>query len=117
MISSMSGRPAGWRATAPLRLPYDWTLHRAAEVRAVGYDFEGYYGWHYPPPAFFFAAALASLPYLIAAVVWLLTTLAAYVAAIAGILGLRTGVLFALGFPAAIWNVTAGQETASSPRR
>jgi hypothetical protein len=38
-----------------------------------------------------------------------LTTLAAYVAAIAGILGLRTGVLFALGFPAAIWNVTAGQ--------
>ena len=78
-------------------------------MRAVGYDFEGYYGWHYPPPAFFFAAALASLPYLIAAVVWLLTTLAAYVAAIAGILGLRTGILFALGFPAAIWNVTAGQ--------
>jgi arabinofuranan 3-O-arabinosyltransferase len=88
---------------------YDWTLHRAAEVRAVGYDFDGYYGWHYPPPAFFFAAALATLPYLVAAIVWLLTTLAAYVAAIAGILGLRTGVLFALGFPAAIWNVTAGQ--------
>ncbi len=88
---------------------YDWTLHRAAEVRAVGYDFDGYYGWHYPPPAFFFAAALATLPYLVATVAWLLTTLAAYVAAIAGILGLRTGVLFALGFPAAIWNVTAGQ--------
>ena len=88
---------------------YDWTAHRAAEVRAVGYDFEGYYGWHYPPPAFFFAAALATLPYLVAAIVWLVTTLAAYVAAIAGILGLRTGVLFALGFPAAIWNVTAGQ--------
>jgi arabinofuranan 3-O-arabinosyltransferase len=88
---------------------YDWTLHRAAEVRAAGYDFDGYYAWHYPPPAFFFAAALATLPYLVAAVVWLLTTLAAYVAAIAGILGLRTGVLFALGFPAAIWNVTAGQ--------
>jgi glycosyl transferase family 87 len=88
---------------------YDWTLHRIAEVRAVGYDFDGYYGWHYPPPAFFFAAALATLPYLVAAIVWLLTTLAAYVAAIAGILGLRTGILFALGFPAAIWNVTAGQ--------
>ena len=88
---------------------YDWALHHAAEVRAVGYDFDGYYGWHYPPPAFFFAAALATLPYLVAAIIWLLTTLAAYVAAIAGILGLRTGVLFALGFPAAIWNVTAGQ--------
>jgi arabinofuranan 3-O-arabinosyltransferase len=93
--------------TAPAA--YDWTLHRAAEVRAVGYDFDGYYGWHYPPPAFFFAAALAALPYLVAAIVWLVTTLAVYVAAIAGILGLRTGVLFALGFPAAIWNVTAGQ--------
>jgi arabinofuranan 3-O-arabinosyltransferase len=88
---------------------YDWTLHRAAEVRAVGYDFDGYYGWHYPPPAFFFAAALATLPYLVAAVVWLLATLAAYATAIAGILRPRTGVLFALGFPAAIWNVTAGQ--------
>jgi arabinofuranan 3-O-arabinosyltransferase len=88
---------------------YDWTLHRAAEVRAVGYDFDGYYGWHYPPPAFFFAAALATLPYLVAATIWLVTTLAAYAAAIAGILGLRTGALFALGFPAAIWNITAGQ--------
>ena len=78
-------------------------------MRAVGYDFDGYYGWHYPPPAFFFAAALATLPYLVAALIWLATTLAAYVAAIAGILGLRTGILFALGFPAAIWNVTAGQ--------
>jgi hypothetical protein len=87
---------------------YDWTAHRTVEVRAVGYDFDGYYGWHYPPPAFFFAAALATLPYLIAAVAWLLATLAAYVAAIGGILG-RTGILFALGFPAAIWNITAGQ--------
>jgi arabinofuranan 3-O-arabinosyltransferase len=87
---------------------YDWTLHRAAEVRAIGHDFDGYYGWHYPPPAFFFAAALATLPYLVAAIVWLVATLAAYVAAIGGILG-RSGILFALGFPAAIWNVTAGQ--------
>src|SRR6202042_1202111 len=51
----------------------------------------------------------ATLPYLIAAMIWLLTTLATYAAAIAGILGLRTGILFALGFPAALWNVTAGQ--------
>lgn len=87
---------------------YDWTLHRAAEVRAIGHDFDGYYGWHYPPPAFFFAAALATLPNLAAAIVWLITTLAVYVAAIGGILS-RTGILFALGFPAAIWNVTAGQ--------
>jgi arabinofuranan 3-O-arabinosyltransferase len=84
-------------------------VHRSAEVRAVGYDFEGYYGWHYPPPALFLAAALATLPYLYAAIVWLVSTLAVYVVAIVGILGGRTGVLFALGFPAALWNVTAGQ--------
>jgi len=41
---------------------YDWTLHKAAEVRAVGHDFANYYGWHYPPPFLFVAAALATLP-------------------------------------------------------
>jgi hypothetical protein len=42
---------------------YDWTLHREVEVNAVGHEFEGYYGWHYPPTFLFVAAALASLPY------------------------------------------------------
>jgi len=51
-----------------------------SEAICVGYDFDGYYGRHYPPPAFFFAAALATLPYLVAAVVCLVTTLAAYAA-------------------------------------
>jgi arabinofuranan 3-O-arabinosyltransferase len=87
---------------------YDWPLHKQAEIRAVGHDFEGYYGWHYPPPFLFVAAALAALPFLAAAVVSLLATLAAYIAAMAGILG-RTGIFVALGFPAALWNVTAGQ--------
>ena len=50
---------------------YDWTLHKAAEVRAVGHDFANYYGWHYPPTFLFVAAALATLPYLAAAIVWL----------------------------------------------
>ena len=49
---------------------YDWTLHKAAEIRAVGHDFANYYGWHYPPTFLFVAAALATLPYLVAAVVW-----------------------------------------------
>src|SRR5580704_10786899 len=88
---------------------YDWPTHKAAEVRAVGYDFPDYYGWHYPPTFLFVAAALATLPYLVALMVWLAATLAAYAATLGGILGGRTGVFFALGFPAAIWNVTAGQ--------
>jgi glycosyl transferase family 87 len=88
---------------------YDRPLHKAAEVRALGHDFPDYYGWHYPPPFLFVAAALALLPYLVAAVLWLVATLAAYAAALRAIVGERIGILLALGFPAAIWNVTAGQ--------
>jgi len=87
---------------------YDWPEHKKAEVRVIGHDFDDYYGWHYPPPFLFVAAGLATLPYLAAAAVSLLTTLAAYVAALYGILG-RTGIFVALGFPAALWNITAGQ--------
>ncbi len=96
---ALEGKPAA---------AYDWPTHKQAEVRVIGHDFAGYYGWHYPPPFLFVAAALATLPFMAAAVVSLLATLAAYVAALWSILG-RTGVFIALGFPAAIWNVTAGQ--------
>jgi hypothetical protein len=41
--------------------------------------------------------------------VWLLATLATYAATLGGILGGRVGVFFALGFPAVLWNATAGQ--------
>lgn len=88
---------------------YDWPPHKAAEVRAVGHGFANYYGWHYPPTFLLVAAALALLPYLAAAVVWLAATLAFCATAIAGILGARVGILLALGFPATIWNITAGQ--------
>ncbi len=87
---------------------YDWPIHKQAEVRVIGHDFTNYYGWHYPPPFLFVAAALATLPFVTAAIVSLLATLAAYVAALWGILG-RSGIFVALGFPAALWNVTAGQ--------
>ena len=88
---------------------YDWPLHKAAEVRALGHDFSGYYGWHYPPPFLFVAAVLALLPYLGAVFVWLAGTLAAYALTLRCILRDRAGIFVALGFPAAIWNVTAGQ--------
>jgi arabinofuranan 3-O-arabinosyltransferase len=88
---------------------YDWELHKAAEVAAVGHDFENYYGWHYPPTFFFIAAPLALLPYTAAAVVWLGATLAAYVAAIWRIMESRAGILIALGSPAVLWNASAGQ--------
>ena len=87
---------------------YDWPTHKQAEVRVIGHDFADYYGWHYPPTFLFVAAALATMPFLFAAIVSLLATLAAYAAAMASILG-RSGIFVALGFPAALWNVTAGQ--------
>jgi arabinofuranan 3-O-arabinosyltransferase len=88
---------------------YDWPLHKQAEVRAIGHDFADYYGWHYPPPFLFVAAALATLPYLVAVLGWLAGSFAAYAAAIVGILDRRIGLAVACGFPAALWNVTAGQ--------
>jgi hypothetical protein len=90
-------------------LAYDWTAHKAMEVRSVGHDFENYYGWHYPPSFLFVAAALSALPFLPASLLWLAATAAPYLAAIRNIVGDRSGYLIALGFPAALWNVTAGQ--------
>ena len=82
---------------------------KQAEVSAVGHDFENFYGWHYPPYFLIVAAGIATLPYLVAAIGWLLATLAAYAAALVNILGGRTGLYVALGFPATLWNITAGQ--------
>lgn len=88
---------------------YDWTLHREVEVAAVGYNFEGYYGWHYPPTFLFVAAALAALPYLAAEIVWLAATLPIYVATVRAIVGERLGIVLACAFPGVIWNISAGQ--------
>jgi hypothetical protein len=88
---------------------YDWTLHRAAEVRALGHGFDNYYGWHYPPTFLFAAVTLALLPYTAAALVWLGVTLPAYVTALRAIVGERAGIFAALGWPAVLWNASAGQ--------
>jgi hypothetical protein len=88
---------------------YDWDLHREVEIATAGRDFASYYGWHYPPPPLFFAAALASLPYLAAWAVWMAITLPAYVAAVQAIIGERIGIVLALGFPGVLWNISVGQ--------
>ncbi len=90
-------------------LAYDWTAHKAAEVAAVGHGFENYYGWHYPPTFLLVAAPLALLPFVPASILWLAATLPLYAAAIRSILHERAGILLALGFPATLWNLAAGQ--------
>jgi arabinofuranan 3-O-arabinosyltransferase len=88
---------------------YDWVAHKQAEDAAIGYAFDGFFGWHYPPLTLFAAAPLALFPLVPAMLIWLAVTLAAYVAAIGTILSHRTGFLLALGFPAVIWNMSVGQ--------
>jgi hypothetical protein len=60
---------------------YDWPTHKLAEDSALGHAFDGYYGWHYPPPFLFVAAALAFLPYTFAFLVWTAGTFLTYLAA------------------------------------
>ena len=88
---------------------WDWAIHREAEVAALGHDFPGNYGWHYPPTYLFVAAALATLPYLVALLGWLAVTLPLYVAAVRAVMGERLGVLIACAFPAVMWNMLVGQ--------
>jgi arabinofuranan 3-O-arabinosyltransferase len=88
---------------------WDWAIHRDAEVAALGHDFPGNYGWHYPPTFLFAAMALAMLPYLAALLAWLAVTLPLYVAAVRAIMGERLGILIACAFPAVMWNMLVGQ--------
>jgi hypothetical protein len=64
---------------------YNGVLQHAAEVAAMGRDFHGYYGWPYPPSFLFVAAALASLPYAWAFVLWVGASLILYGSSVAGV--------------------------------
>jgi hypothetical protein len=88
---------------------YDWTVHRQAEIAAVGYDFPGYYGWHYPPPLLFVAALLALFPYVTALTLWIAATFPLYLVGMRSIVGHPFGWLLAAGFPAVLANIAAGQ--------
>ena len=57
-----------------------WTWHDHFEVqRALHHKANvDLFGWHYPPPFLLVAAALATLPYLPALIVWQLATLAPF---------------------------------------
>jgi len=88
---------------------YDWPAHKLVEESAVGHAFDGYFGWHYPPPFLFVAAALSLLPYAISYAVWVFGTFPAYLAAIRAIIGERVGYLLAAAFPAVLSNFIVGQ--------
>jgi arabinofuranan 3-O-arabinosyltransferase len=88
---------------------YDWSLHKQMEVRVIGYDFAGYYGWHYPPFYLFVAASLATLPYAVAHAGWSAVSFLPFVAAVRTVSGQNIGFLLALSAPALVANVVIGQ--------
>lgn len=88
---------------------YDWPAHKAMEVQVIGYDFSGYYGWHYPPFYLFAAAALATLPYAAAHAGWSAISFLPFAGAVRVNAGSNTGYLLALAAPAFVANVLVGQ--------
>jgi hypothetical protein len=88
---------------------YDWAIHKEVENAALGYDFPGYFGWHYPPPFLAVAAALALFPYAGAFFGWIALTMPLYLATIRWLVGQRIGLLLAGAFPAVLSNMVVGQ--------
>ena len=57
------------------------------------------YGWHYPSPYLIIASALATMPYLVALVVWQAATLAPFTIMAQRYLGRRDGWLYVIAAP------------------
>ncbi|HUD50569.1 glycosyltransferase family 87 protein [Parvibaculum sp.] len=91
-------------------LAYDWGALRAIVEAASGRSFAAaHYPIFYPPVFFFFVAPLGWFSYFDAAVIWVGTTLAAYLLAACAILPKRVVLPIALAAPAVLWCVCVGQ--------
>ncbi len=67
---------AGWMADhGRAALAWDWPAHHAVQVATHGDPAVPFYGWHYPPPFLLLAAALATIPYVSALILWQAATL------------------------------------------
>jgi alpha-1,2-mannosyltransferase len=94
------GRPA--EAYQPAR-------QHAAEKAVFGGREVPFYGWHYPPFFFLIAFLVASVPYAWGLSIWLVASLAAYLAVMRAILPRPETLLVALAFPAVFVNIGHGQ--------
>jgi hypothetical protein len=88
---------------------YDWPTHKQLEIQILGYDFKGYYGWHYPPFYLLVAAALATLPYAVAHAGWSAISFLPFAGAMRASAGNNSGYILALAAPALVANVLVGQ--------
>ncbi|MBX9710906.1 MAG: DUF2029 domain-containing protein [Xanthobacteraceae bacterium] len=88
---------------------YDWDVHKRVQEIVLGQTFDGYFGWHYPPPFLFIAAALAKLPYTAAFAGWVALSFVPYLFVIRALTGHRIGWMLACAFPVALTNAIVGQ--------
>ncbi len=88
---------------------YDWDAHKRVEEIVLGQNFDGYFGWHYPPPFLFVAAVLAELPYAAAFAGWMALSFVPYLLTIRALTDHRIGWLIACAFPVAMVNAMIGQ--------
>jgi len=88
---------------------YEPARQHAAEKALFGGREVPFYGWHYPPLFFAVAVVVAAFPYAWGLAIWLVASLAAYLAAIRAILPGAETLLIAAAFPAVFVNIGHGQ--------
>lgn len=88
---------------------YDPGLEHAAEAATIGHHLGNALGWWYPPLFLFVAAALASLPYVVAFLGWTISTLLLHAAVVRRITGARIGFVAALAAPWVLPVIWVGQ--------
>jgi hypothetical protein len=88
---------------------YDWDAHKHVEEIVLSQSFDGYFGWHYPPPFLFVAAILAKLPYAVAFAGWMAVSFIPFLLTIRALTQHRMGWLIACAFPVTLVNAMIGQ--------
>ena len=78
---------------------WNWDAHRAVQEAVHGPALKEWYGWHYPPPFLLLAAALATMPYLLALSVWQAATFLPFAWMIRRFTGRPEAWLFVLAAP------------------
>jgi len=87
---------------------YQPPLQHAAEKAVFAGRNVPFFGWHYPPFFFAIAFAVAAFPYAWGLVIWIASSLAAYLMVIRAILPRPQTLLVAAAFPAVFVNIGHG---------
>jgi hypothetical protein len=87
---------------------WSWHNHFAAQKAFHGKNLVDLFGWHYPPPFLLLAAALATMPYVLALVLWQLATLVPFAWLMWRLVPRRETLLLVLAAPVTLVCLTHG---------